>query len=124
MRPGIALPAYNWLNDDEHGVKQTLATAFPNGPSLGAGFSVSTMTAIGRAIGTEARSLHNDLVNKSGFCCNGVGVTAYAPNMNLVHDPRCMTRTMRCARCAASIVSYRDCVQGDVHKKSMANVHI
>ena len=30
----------------------------------------------------------NDLKNKSGHCCNGVGITAYAPNMNLVHDPR------------------------------------
>ena len=91
-RPGIALPAYNWLNDDEHGVKQARATEFPNGPSLGAGWAVNTMRAVGRAIGTEARSLHNDLKNKSGFCCNGVGITAYAPNMNLVHDPRCVCR--------------------------------
>ena len=78
-RPGIAIPAYNWLNDDEHGVKQQMATAFPDGPSLGAGFAVDTMYAVGRAIGTEMRSLHNDLQNKSGHCCNGVGITAYAP---------------------------------------------
>ena len=87
-RPGIALPAYNWLNDDEHGVKQQMATAFPDGPSLGAGFAPDTMWQVGQAIGVEMRSLHNDLKNKSGHCCNGVGITAYAPNMNLVHDPR------------------------------------
>ena len=65
-----------------------MATAFPDGPSLGAGFAPDTMWQVGQAIGVEMRSLHNDLKNKSGHCCNGVGITAYAPNMNLVHDPR------------------------------------
>lgn len=87
-RPNIMVPAYNYLNDDEHGIKQPLGTIFPDGPGLGAGFAIDTAAAVGRAIGIEARALHNSLTNKSGFCCNGVGITAYAPNMNLVKDPR------------------------------------
>ena len=33
----LSIPAYSWLNDDQHGVKEPDATAFPNGGALGAG---------------------------------------------------------------------------------------
>lgn len=39
----LCVPAYNWLNDDLHGVKQPDATAFPNGPSLGASWNTSLL---------------------------------------------------------------------------------
>lgn len=86
-----------WLNDDQHGVKQPYATAFPNGASFGAAWDADTMLAIGLALGTEARGVHNSLLDKSaeqggegwpGTLRNGAGLTAYAPNINLVHDPR------------------------------------
>ena len=34
--PDLGIPMYNWLNDDEHGVRQPHATSFPNGCNLGA----------------------------------------------------------------------------------------
>lgn len=95
--PRLGIPAYVWLNDDQHGVKQPYATAFPNGASFGASWDVATMTAMGLALGTEARGVHNSLLDKSaeeggegwpGTLKNGAGLTAYAPNLNLVHDPR------------------------------------
>ncbi len=46
-------PAYVWLNDDQHGVKQPDATAFPNGVSLGAAWDADSLLSIGLAIGVE-----------------------------------------------------------------------
>ena len=53
------VPHYNWLNDDEHGVKQTHATSFPNGCALGASWNSTLLWDVGRAIALEARGLHN-----------------------------------------------------------------
>ena len=95
--PRLSIPNYSWLNDDQHGVKQPDATAFPNGGSMGASFSTELLNRVGLAIGTEARGVHNSLEDKSGetgghtwpgTIRNGVGLTMYAPNVNLVHDPR------------------------------------
>ena len=86
--PRLSIPAYSYLNDDQHGVKQPDATAFPNGASLGASWDASLLTAVGLAIGTEARGIHSTLEDKSGetgghswpgTIRNGVGLTMYAP---------------------------------------------
>ena len=90
---------YNYLNDDEHGVIGTAqATVFPMGVGMGASWSSETVHLVGTAIGVEARSTHNVLADKSGNSCgststgkttaNGCGITLYAPNINLVRDPR------------------------------------
>ena len=55
----LGIPAYNWLNDDEHGVVRPHATSYPNGCALGATFSRATLAAVGEAVGQEARALHN-----------------------------------------------------------------
>ena len=86
----LGLPAYQWLNDDEHGVMSSgYTTSFPDGPGLGATFDKALLQAIGRVVGTEARGVHN---NQSGSVrptpMNGMGLTLYGPNMNLVRDPR------------------------------------
>ena len=95
--PRLAIPAYVWLDDDQHGVKQPDATAFPNGNALGASWDTELLTRVGLAIGTEARGVFNTLLDKSaqtggegwpGTLRNGATLTAYAPNINLVHDPR------------------------------------
>ncbi len=95
--PRLSIPPYSWLNDDQHGVKQPDATAFPNGASLGASWDTALLTQVGLAIGTEARGVHSTLEDKSGetgghswpgTIRNGVGLTLYSPNVNLVHDPR------------------------------------
>ena len=93
----LGLPAYNYLNDDEHGVIGTAsATVFPMGVGMGASWSSETVHLLGAAIGVEARSTHNVLSDKSGNSCaststgqttaNGCGITLYAPNINLVRD--------------------------------------
>ena len=63
--PRLAVPAYVWLNDDQHGVKQSDATAFPNGNALGASWDADLLTRVGLAIGTEARGVFNTLLDKS-----------------------------------------------------------
>jgi beta-glucosidase len=93
----LSIPAYSWLNDDQHGVKEPDATAFPNGVALGAAWDAPLLFDVGNAIGVEARGIHNSQTDKSGetgghqwpgTINNGVGLTLYAPNINLVHDPR------------------------------------
>jgi beta-glucosidase len=92
----MGIPSYQWLNDDQHGVARApqRATVFPNGCALGATFSKRTLKDVGRVIGTEARGLHNFnlAVDPGGRNqhCNGCGITLYAPNLNLVRDPRCV----------------------------------
>ena len=103
----LGIPAYNWLNDDQHGVGRTdgmmpgpvhptlpKATVLPNGCGLGATWSKQTLAAAGAVLGSEARGLHNKFVHQvdgheSSMGCNGCGITLYSPNLNLVRDPRC-----------------------------------
>ncbi|XP_065197293.1 uncharacterized protein LOC135828788 [Sycon ciliatum] len=86
----LGIPSYNWLNDDEHGVHEAHATSFPNGCALGAMWDKQTMLKVGAAVGLEARVGHNGYVHTGdrGHGENGAGITLYAPNMNLVRDPR------------------------------------
>jgi beta-glucosidase-like glycosyl hydrolase len=93
----LGIPAYVYLNDDQHGVKQPDATGFGNGCSFGASFNTDLLFRIGNAIGVEARGVHNTLLDKSGTTGgegwpgklrNGVGLTLYSPNLNLVREPR------------------------------------
>ncbi|EOD11024.1 hypothetical protein EMIHUDRAFT_248116 [Emiliania huxleyi CCMP1516] len=90
----LGVPEYQWLNDDQHGVARTpaRATVFPNGVGLGATFSHATLRAVGAVVGREARGLHNGFLasdpRRRQMTCNGCGLTLYAPNLNLVRDPR------------------------------------
>ncbi|XP_062517183.1 uncharacterized protein LOC134192460 [Corticium candelabrum] len=86
----LGIPGYNWLNDDEHGVRESHATQFPNGCGLGASWSKQLLHDVGWVVGLEARALHNGFVHAGnrGHHENGAGITLYAPNMNLVRDPR------------------------------------
>ena len=93
----LSIPEYDYLNDDEHGVKQPDATAFPSGVSLGASWNADLIFQVGNAIGVEARGVHNSQLDKTGktggegwpgTLKNGASTTLYAPNMNLVHDVR------------------------------------
>jgi beta-glucosidase len=94
--PGIheqGIPAYQWLNDDQHGVARTPAnaTVFPNGVGLGATFDAPLLHQVGFVVGNEARGLHRGFLDTDptrAMKCNGCGMTAYAPNLNLVRDPR------------------------------------
>eukprot|EP01043_Picozoa_sp_COSAG02_P042577 COSAG02_NODE_3628_length_6450_cov_12.534876_9_plen_310_part_00 len=81
------IPAYNWLSDDEHGVRGWDSTYFPDGPGLGASFDKMLLYAVGEVVGMEARAEHNFLTHTTGMrdnAFNGDGITVYGPNMNLV----------------------------------------
>jgi len=52
----LGIPAYNWLNDDEHGVMGTKSTMFPNGCSLGASWDAELLKSVGYAIGLVGQS--------------------------------------------------------------------
>lgn len=97
--PRLGIPAYVWLNDDVHGVNGPHATVFPDGCGLGASFDKDMMHAVGLALGSEARAVHNGFVHDGDRGAdgstyspdhgeNGVGITMYGPNINLVRDPR------------------------------------
>jgi len=93
------IPAYNYLNDDMHANVGTAdTTVYPMGVGLGASFNTDLIYEVGAAMGAAQRSIHNTLRNKSGDGCgttstgevvsNGCGITVYAPNINIVRDPR------------------------------------
>lgn len=91
--PQLGIPSYNWLNDDQHGVGRTSAkaTVLPNGCGMGATWDKAAIRNAGRVVGVEARGLHDYFLHSEdnrGENCNGCGITAYAPNLNLVKDPR------------------------------------
>ena len=90
---GVVVPrSDNWLNDDVHGTATGDGTIFPNGVTLGMSWDSELLHTVGAAVGLEARGGHNGFVHAgnrgSGMWTNGVGITLYAPNMNLVRDPR------------------------------------
>ena len=90
----LGISEYQWLNDDQHGVARTPAhaTVFANGVGLGATFSHETIHAVGAVVGEEARGLHNGFLasdpDNRQMGCNGCSLTMYAPNLNLIRDPR------------------------------------
>ena len=95
----LGIPAYNYLSDDEHGVRGWRSTYFPDGPGLGASFDKEMLYEIGGVVGTEARALHNFLTHTTGMrdnAFNGDGITLYGPNMNLV---RCATHSCQARGC-------------------------
>src|SRR5690242_15910022 len=68
---------------------QTRATVFPSGNALGLSWDAALLRTIGATIGEEARATHNGAVHAGnrGAAQNGVGITLYSPNMNLVRNP-------------------------------------
>ena len=59
------------------------------GPGLGATWDKKLLRAVGAAVGTEARAVHNNQTGSNRPAqANGMGITLYSPNMNLVRDPR------------------------------------
>ncbi|CAF1588452.1 unnamed protein product, partial [Didymodactylos carnosus] len=87
----MGIPSYNWLNDDVHSVMQQHSTVFPDGCGLGATWSRTALLIVGQTVGIEARGTYNynQHQGKRGQDgTNGLGISIYGPNMNLVRDPR------------------------------------
>eukprot|EP00937_MAST-01D_sp_MAST-1D-sp2_P005271 g5271.t1 len=92
--PRHGIPGYNWLNDDVHGLASGWGTMFPSGNALGATWNRSALREVAHAIGREARASHSAFAHSGNrgmggglYSENGVGITMYAPNINLVRSP-------------------------------------
>ena len=84
------LQPHNWWSEALHGVQTGCATAddgtrrcptgYPSAISSAASFNKTLFSAIGSAIGAEARALANVGVSN--------GFTYWSPNVNILRDPR------------------------------------
>lgn len=85
----LGVPAYEWWSEALHGVASSpgvnfvaptpFATSFPQ-PSLTAGaFDRALYSAVGEVVSIEARAMFNS---------GNAGLTFWAPNINIMRDPR------------------------------------
>lgn len=88
----VGVPAYQWLNDDLHGLRTNWTSEFGDSCSLGATWSRKALETVGRTIAEEARATHSFFTSRGirgvDIPINGIGLTAYAPMINLVRDAR------------------------------------
>ncbi len=86
--PRLGIPAYNWWNEGLHGVARAgEATIFPQAIGLAATFNDSLVNAVSNVISTEARAKFN-LSSAKGQHLQYMGLTFWAPNINIFRDPR------------------------------------
>jgi beta-glucosidase len=86
--PRLGIPAYNWWNESLHGVARAgRATVFPQPIGLAATFDPALVVRAAEATGTEARAKHHEAARRGR---RGIyeGLTFFAPNINIVRDPR------------------------------------
>ena len=85
----LGLPAYDYWNEALHGVAQSgLATVFPQPIGLAATFDEELVERIGVAISDEGRAKFHDTLRRTGGSGTFEGLTFFAPNVNLLRDPR------------------------------------
>ncbi len=89
--PRLGIPAYSYRNEGIHGYVARLgyATVFPQVIGMGATWNPELIHKEAGIIATEARAHFNDYAGKhSGSCIMHEGISLYAPNINIVRDPR------------------------------------
>lgn len=89
----LGIPEYQWLNDDLHGLRGNWTTSFPDGVGLGATWDAALLKQVGYTISLEAREVHHFYTSRGvrgvdNPIINGIGLTAYAPNINIGFKPR------------------------------------
>eukprot|EP01060_Flectonema_neradi_P013688 TRINITY_DN2042_c0_g1_i8.p1 TRINITY_DN2042_c0_g1~~TRINITY_DN2042_c0_g1_i8.p1 ORF type:complete len:748 (+),score=167.28 TRINITY_DN2042_c0_g1_i8:56-2299(+) len=87
--PRMGISHYDWWNEALHGLgsahgvsftpEYPCATSFPQVITTGATFNKSLWNSIGRVVSDEARAMNN---------VGHAGLTFWAPNINLIRDPR------------------------------------
>ncbi|KAH7379267.1 glycoside hydrolase superfamily [Phaeosphaeria sp. MPI-PUGE-AT-0046c] len=91
--PGVerlGIPPYQWWSEGLHGIagpytnfsdngEYSYSTSFPQPILMGAAFDDALITAVGKAISTEARAFNN---------ANRTGLDFWTPNINPFRDPR------------------------------------
>jgi beta-glucosidase len=86
----LGIPAYSHRNEGLHGVADAgIATVFPQVIGMAATWDVPLIRREAEVIATEARAKHNGYVAQHhGNTGEHFGLNFYAPNLNLVRDPR------------------------------------
>ena len=86
--PRLGIEPCCWLGEALHGVARAgIATVFPQAIGLAATFDPGLLARVGRAIGIEGRAKHHAHAAK-GDRNYYTGLTFFAPNINIVRDPR------------------------------------
>ena len=84
----LGINAYNWWNEGSHGVARAgTATVFPHAIAMGATFNPELVNEVADVISTEGRIKYNKHVAYGDFDIFK-GITFWAPNINIVRDPR------------------------------------
>ena len=77
--PRLGIASYRWWNEALHGVANATATVFPQCIGLAATWDVNLHHEMATVIGVEARARN---------ASQGSGLNFWAPNINLLRDPR------------------------------------
>ena len=86
--PRLGIPQYVWWSECLHGVARAgLATSFPQAIGMAASWNAPLLHQSAVAISDEARAKHEAFA-KEGKRERYMGLTFFAPNINLVRDPR------------------------------------
>ena len=85
--PRLNIPAYDWWSEALHGVQRPGVTEFPEPIGLAASFDPDSVHRMGTAIGVEGRIKHAQAM-RAGHSNVFEGLDFWAPNLNLVRDPR------------------------------------
>ena len=85
--PRLNVPAYDWWSEALHGVQRPGVTEFPEPIGLAATFDPDSVHRMGTAIGVEGRIKHAQAM-RAGHSNVFEGLDFWAPNLNLVRDPR------------------------------------
>ena len=84
----LGINAYNWWNEGSHGVARAgTATVFPHAIAMAASFNPELINKVADVISTEGRIKYNKHVAYGDFDIFK-GITFWAPNINIVRDPR------------------------------------
>ncbi len=84
----LGIKAYNWWNEGSHGVARSgTATVFPHAIAMAATFNPELVNEVADVISTEGRVKYNQHVKYNDFDIFK-GITFWAPNINIVRDPR------------------------------------
>jgi beta-glucosidase len=92
--PRLGIPAYSYRNECNHGVwalghSGVVTTVFPQVIGMAATWDTPLIHKEADVIATEARALFNDYTSKhDGNSVMHAGISFYAPNINIVRDPR------------------------------------
>lgn len=86
--PSLGVPAYNWWSEGLHGIARSgYATVFPQAIGMAATFDPKDVRNMSDTISTEARAKYERAIRR-GIHSIYFGLTLWAPNINIVRDPR------------------------------------